>query len=1071
MATGDVTNPSRLREVSNERLDLVDFDFLTKDARLVVDALSRAALFTPLATIAAPVGLVLTGASTTVNPTGPSDGKLRINSELLVALDADGRFLVKPSGTSIDVTIPAGGAQHQVYLYFFETPAETAKRRAIPVSSPFTEFTIAPQTKFAGGVNIYVKSGGVGAILPSDVVSGRTTALVFVGIATNTAGVVAFDASAANNKLSAIKPTTTRPTGSTVNGTIKTLHDLAQHLGYEIARLKYTDQGGLSGSTGDTVAGAAADHVRVQGLVGMNAALVGQFMTISGAASAGNNGTFPIAAFVNSTTVDLYNPFAVVGDANDGALAWSVFSHNLPGGVVKPQSSTDYGAYSEPRRGLDEVDRRAAGYVTIGDGVSSFGTFNKSEFASDDLLLKAAFLAVAKQGGGTIFLKPTVRLATFAADVDLNYTGDPYVDVVIQGSRRNVGFPGDYQIEPAGFKIKTPQYGSLVLKDTALYGNGTVIEVRGRFEAHDCSFGNALSATASIVTSGGTASRLRLHRCDFLGVDTTADDTKVSAVHLPAGTFVGKDVHLEACTFFNRSRRRTVSIDAGAVVGGKILGCYFEYGVDLGSDLTPATAHVRIENATGTGGWTVANCRFRGSATDAARANYTGVHVLDAKGVTIVGCHFDHVLYGVYVSSAGTSAGYLKVDDCRFNLSSASNASTGRGFYSVVGLVHADVSNSSFDSAGFVVGTPQTAGYDVQGVKIGRCRFVDSQFSFTINSIVGAADGGLLVEGNSFSLSSSSVLAPVVSCNITNGVCRTSWRGNQHSGGFDAASADKWFGVRLVGFTMDSDVDGNTFRDIQSGVVYAGSVVAATGTPNQMISIRAHEHRWKVTNNRASGLGAGASGANMQEVVCIEVSTKGGSADAGTVLENCLVSGNEFGDSTSRCAFMRVGSDTVGIQISSLRVVGNAHRSVPLVAGTSIAAYGLRAELAGSASGLIAVNDNDWFIDSSAVLEADWFQITAGAAVVLDAFTFNDNAIDLVGGKFGTTGRGHGLYVDADVTVTAFMLSNNVAVVSNATTNPVMYIELGNAGSYNAFYPSLPGSGSAWSTSIKIANN
>jgi hypothetical protein len=48
-----------------------------------------------------------------------------------------------------------------------------------------------------------------------------------------------------------------------------------------------------------------------------------RFLTLSGAASGGNNGTFLISVFVNATTVDIVNAAGVVGDANNGAISWT----------------------------------------------------------------------------------------------------------------------------------------------------------------------------------------------------------------------------------------------------------------------------------------------------------------------------------------------------------------------------------------------------------------------------------------------------------------------------------------------------------------------------------------------------------------------------------------------------------------------------------------------------------------------------------------------------------------------------------------------------------------------------
>jgi len=82
---------------------------------------------------------------------------------------------------------------------------------------------------------------------------------------------------------------------------------------------------GLSGQTGVvaniTVFGAGLSTLT--GLTGMTANSVGNFLTVSGAASAGNNGTFLIAAFISAVSVQVANAAGVAPDANNAAITWT----------------------------------------------------------------------------------------------------------------------------------------------------------------------------------------------------------------------------------------------------------------------------------------------------------------------------------------------------------------------------------------------------------------------------------------------------------------------------------------------------------------------------------------------------------------------------------------------------------------------------------------------------------------------------------------------------------------------------------------------------------------------------
>jgi len=81
----------------------------------------------------------------------------------------------------------------------------------------------------------------------------------------------------------------------------------------------------LSGQTGATasITTFSGGLVTFTGLTGMTAASRGNFLTVTGAASAGNNGTFLIAEFVSATSVRVANASGVASDANSGAISWT----------------------------------------------------------------------------------------------------------------------------------------------------------------------------------------------------------------------------------------------------------------------------------------------------------------------------------------------------------------------------------------------------------------------------------------------------------------------------------------------------------------------------------------------------------------------------------------------------------------------------------------------------------------------------------------------------------------------------------------------------------------------------
>lgn len=81
----------------------------------------------------------------------------------------------------------------------------------------------------------------------------------------------------------------------------------------------------IAGQTGiaASVSAFSGGVSTISGLTGMTIQSVGRFLTMSGAATSGNNGTFLIIAFNSATSVDISNTSGVSPDANNGALVWT----------------------------------------------------------------------------------------------------------------------------------------------------------------------------------------------------------------------------------------------------------------------------------------------------------------------------------------------------------------------------------------------------------------------------------------------------------------------------------------------------------------------------------------------------------------------------------------------------------------------------------------------------------------------------------------------------------------------------------------------------------------------------
>ena len=338
MSAGDIINSKRVRIEANERLDTVDVDALSRTALDVGDAIVRSVVASPRATVASPIGLIISGFTLTVaSPAGAN--KIRIDAAPGVAIDSNGRTLIKPTGT-IDVTIPSGGP-YQVYIYYQETTGDNAKRRFLSVTSPYAETARAVDTTFNGGIGTYVRSGGLGSTVASDLINGQTQALCLLAIATNPSGtavVAGWNATTApngtdiTNRLTQAVAPITPPVSPYINGSVKSVVDLVQNLIYLLGQTLYKGSAGA----GIQVAAGTATAIGTNSLTdGAASYTVNAF---SGGMLKDSTGvTFPITS--HTATV-----FTLVGSPAAGAYT-----------VHLPRAANNYGAFIPPTFGVEHV--------------------------------------------------------------------------------------------------------------------------------------------------------------------------------------------------------------------------------------------------------------------------------------------------------------------------------------------------------------------------------------------------------------------------------------------------------------------------------------------------------------------------------------------------------------------------------------------------------------------------------------------------------------------------------------------------------------------------------------------
>lgn len=83
--------------------------------------------------------------------------------------------------------------------------------------------------------------------------------------------------------------------------------------------------GTVPGQTGSaaSITTKTLDDLTVTGLTGMTSSSANRFLTITGASSAANNGTWQIVSYISATSVTIRNPNGVASDANNGSISWT----------------------------------------------------------------------------------------------------------------------------------------------------------------------------------------------------------------------------------------------------------------------------------------------------------------------------------------------------------------------------------------------------------------------------------------------------------------------------------------------------------------------------------------------------------------------------------------------------------------------------------------------------------------------------------------------------------------------------------------------------------------------------
>jgi hypothetical protein len=117
----------------------------------------------------------------------------------------------------------------------------------------------------------------------------------------------------------------------------------------------------LNGSSA-SVSSVATPLATITGLTGISQGLVGQQITFSGAASPSNNGSFPIAAYVSPTSLQITNATAISPDGNNGSISWTI-----------PPSPTIDSLLPSSTAGYSIGDSVTGPYIAAGSVITQIG--------------------------------------------------------------------------------------------------------------------------------------------------------------------------------------------------------------------------------------------------------------------------------------------------------------------------------------------------------------------------------------------------------------------------------------------------------------------------------------------------------------------------------------------------------------------------------------------------------------------------------------------------------------------------------------------------------------------------
>jgi hypothetical protein len=647
-----------------------------------------------------------------------------------------------------------------------------------------------------------------------------------------------------------------------------------------------------------------------------------------------------------------------------------------------PSAANNYGAYDEPVAGLDVAVRKHLDYITVGeDSSSSYGSYNRDDYASDDLLL-AAVIAALPAAGGTVYIKPGFTLDNFAADVSIPASAR----ITFASDKHRHAAAATFDMGVYGFVCASGgTNGQLIFEkctwsSTSATTDGNVIELHDNFDfvLRDCAIKLVTTRTAapsafiSVNAAVATPGTVLIDNCDFdYQCEVVNTTTSRFVFDCSSTTAVLDDVLITNSRF-------SVKGDISAIYNGIVVNIQ-----NVGS-------HVRVED-----------CEFvtpggqLGSGDLLICVNleqYTPWASLDTIRRHVTGCAFSGGnILGVYVSNA-RSVRVLNNQATTIRKFVEHNITTAFPGTTVDLLVQGNSVVGLTNSLGATM-LALSGNEDHDGIRVEDNYFsgtidvskaTNNLYNFTFRNntvyesafIVDAQNSltGIHVDGNTFQ-GDESVAAPLIGSSTIQ-VNDVTFTRNTVKGYFTSVLPDFVFGFHVVASHIDQvRVEGNHFDSLQSDVTYIGTnpvdqwaVIRLVYDTGDSIVIDGNSFDHISANNGVSGPGV------LRDVTLFKLDsvTPNAYGDVGAT----LICNNTMGDILSSVTILGArGHNTMGMQFcnnslqyarglitpgSSACVTIDRANNIGALGGT-LKFSGNTLDRRGSASHFISLTGNDPF--------------------------------------------------------------------------------------------------------------